>query len=170
MNAESALLNSYVVSKIVWDILHLRYYVYWSGGLSGQSALKRKTAPKYLAVTVMNPARPFPIVDFDQAIMCETGFWYTNDFETVNIARKKAEQSWRTEKDTLVIQTQFPHLWVKDDVKWAGGIFRDGIALGVSGMHWQEDQRLGEEIASAIKEYCITESRRIMDDKNIIFV
>jgi len=161
MSAGSALLSRDVVEKIVWDILHSRYYVYWSPD-PRKGSLKKKIAPKKsLAIVVMDPTKPFPTVEFEKAILCETGLWVDNDFTAREIAFKKAEQSWRTEKDTLVIQTQLPHLWVKGDVKHAGGIFRDGIALGVSGLHWQEDQALAEEIVAKIKEYCITKSREI---------
>jgi len=157
--SESALLSRDLVERIVLKVVH---------------ALLGEAKPWNLYVVVMDPTKPYLLVKFRDAIMFEGAFSLNSvasaaAVETKAIALKKAELSWRTEKDTLVIQMQLPHLWIRGDVTYPGGIFRDGIAVGVSGLHWQEDQALCEEIVAEIKKFCIGQSRELQKE-NVKFV
>jgi len=112
-----------------------------------------------LHVVVLDPTRRYggPYT-FAQAILYEESFgepcekweWQFDEF-----ARAKAMLSWRTGMDTHLVQQRFPHLYAEGDIKFGGGVFRDGIVVGVSGVQWYFDQMFAELTASACKALSI---------------
>lgn len=70
-------------------------------------------------------------------------------------ARRKASVSWRTGMDTYLVQQRFPHLYVEGDIKFGGGVSRDGIVVGVSGVQWYFDQMFAEVTVSVCKALSI---------------
>jgi len=74
------------------------------------------------------------------------------------IARSKALIAWRTKADTITVQTHAPWKYLPSKVgetPYGGGIYRDGIVVGVSGVEWWFDQMFAEMIAAALKAFCI---------------
>ena len=111
-----------------------------------------------LHVVVLDPTRRYGPSTFAQAILYEESFgeprekweWQFDEF-----ARRKAAVSWRTEMDTHLVQQRFPHLYAEGDIKFGGGVSRDGIVVGVSGVQWYFDQMFAELTASACKALSI---------------
>jgi hypothetical protein len=71
------------------------------------------------------------------------------DYETN--ARTKARMSWRARMDTLTLITVCPTHLQHADSKYAGGVWRDGVVVGVSGV----EQYFDHMIAAIIAEACI---------------
>ena len=67
------------------------------------------------------------------------------------IASGKATLALQTELDTRVVIEQAPHLLIGDDPLFIGGIYRHGIAIGVSGLREEDDERVALKIYEALK-------------------
>lgn len=71
------------------------------------------------------------------------------------IARSKALVAMRTKADSITVQTHMPWKYREDETPYGGGVYRDGIVVGVSGVQWYFDQMFAEMIAAALKAFCI---------------
>ena len=69
-------------------------------------------------------------------------------------ATAKARLALRTGCDTTRLRDEFPHLYQAGDIKWPGGIVRNGLALGFSGVQGEFDQMICEWFASAVQAIC----------------
>lgn len=66
-------------------------------------------------------------------------------------AEAKARVALRTGHDTTELRDHLPHLYQEGDIKWPGGVLRDGLAMGFSGIQGEYDQMVCEWFASAVK-------------------
>lgn len=71
------------------------------------------------------------------------------------IARSKALVAMRAKADSITVQTHMPWKYREDETPYGGGVYRDGIVVGVSGVQWYFDQMFAEMIAAALKAFCI---------------
>lgn len=74
------------------------------------------------------------------------------------IARSKALVAMRTKADSITVQTQMPWKYLRGEsgeTPYGGGVYRDGIVVGVSGVRWYFDQMFAEMIAAALKAFCL---------------
>jgi hypothetical protein len=46
------------------------------------------------------------------------------------------------------------HLYQPGDIKWPGGIIRDGLAVGFSGVQGEYDEMIGEWFVAAVRAMC----------------
>jgi len=111
-----------------------------------------------LHVVVLDPSKYFGSCQFEQAVLYEESFGepreeWERPFD--EFARAKAMLSWRTGMDTHLVQQRFPHLYNEGDITFGGGVYRDGIVVGVSGVQWFFDQMFAELTVSACKALSI---------------
>lgn len=71
--------------------------------------------------------------------------------EFAEYAEAKARVALRTGYDTTTMRDLVPHLYQPGDIKWPGGVLRDGLAMGFSGIQGEYDQMVCEWFASAAK-------------------
>lgn len=112
-----------------------------------------------LHVVVLDPTRRYDGHNtLLQAILYEESFGepreqWERPFD--DFACKKAYIAWRTGMDTHLVQQRFPHLYGEGNIKFGGGVLRDGIVVGVSGVQWYFDQMFAELVVSACKALSI---------------
>jgi len=66
----------------------------------------------------------------------------------------KARLAYRTRTDTTSLRNDVAHLYRPGDIKWPGGIWRDGLAVGFSGVEGEYDVMIAEWFVSAVKAIC----------------
>jgi hypothetical protein len=66
----------------------------------------------------------------------------------LRVARGKRDTAWDHKKDTAMIRASEMRL---GDVHWPGGVYRDGIAVGVSGARPYLDYLIASVIATTLK-------------------
>lgn len=66
-------------------------------------------------------------------------------------ATHKARLAARERLDTSRLRQDYPHLYRPGDIKWPGGLYRDGLALGYSGVQGEYDEMICEWMAAAIR-------------------
>ena len=124
-------------------------------GMKHENFLNRNA----LHIVVLDPSKYFGSCGFfEQAILYEESFGapreeWERPFD--EFARAKAMLSWRTGMDTHLVQQRFPHLYNEGDITFGGGVYRDGIVVGVSGVQWFFDQMFAELTVSACKALSI---------------
>lgn len=69
-------------------------------------------------------------------------------------ALSKARLAHRTRMDTTSLRHDLAHLYRPGDIKWPGGIWRDGLAVGFSGVEGEYDVMIAEWFVSAVKAIC----------------
>lgn len=74
--------------------------------------------------------------------------------EFVAYAEAKARVAHRTGVDTTTMRDLMPHLYQPGDIKWPGGVVRDGLAVGFSGVEGEYDQMIAEWFISAVRAIC----------------
>lgn len=116
-----------------------------------------------LHVVIMDPgARPGETL-FDDAILYEASFgdrerW---DWDYARAARAKARLAWETRRNGAEIQSLAPHLLQRGDTRLHGGVWLDGIAVGVSGAHAWFDEALGGTVALLLRAIAKEQAARI---------
>jgi hypothetical protein len=125
-------------------------------------------------IVIVDPGKPPEVVggeifDFEKAIIFENHFGPPDD-APINISRSKAYLSWLYKKDTSELSKLMPHLILKGETKYEGGVHRYGIPIGVSGLKWWWDQQIGETVASMMKAHSIGKMKEIREDKKIKFL
>lgn len=111
-----------------------------------------------LHVVVLDPTKCFGSSSFEETVLYEKSFGaareqWVRPFD--EFARRKASVSWRTGMDTHLVQQHSPYLYTEGDIKFGGGVYRDGLVVGVSGVQWYFDQLFAELTASACKALSI---------------
>lgn len=69
-------------------------------------------------------------------------------------AEAKARLAHRTGRDTTSLRMDHPHLYQPGDIKWPGGVFREGLAVGFSGVQGEYDVMICEWFVSAVSAIC----------------
>ncbi|HEX6735300.1 MAG TPA: hypothetical protein VF096_10840 [Azonexus sp.] len=107
----------------------------------------------FLYIVIMDPGlRPGP-VPFESAILHEHGFGERDrwDADYAAMARAKARSSWLSGMDSHRLQQSSPHLLRNGDTLLAGGIWLDGIVVGVSGAFPCYDEVYAMTIAVSLR-------------------
>ncbi|WP_084130248.1 heme-binding protein [Demequina sp. NBRC 110055] len=77
----------------------------------------------------------------------------------VEWATAKARVAARTGMDTSRLRDHSPHLYRAGDIKWPGGIVREGLVVAFSGVQGEYDEMIAEWLVSAIRAICRLEFR-----------
>ncbi|WP_061960524.1 heme-binding protein [Demequina flava] len=72
----------------------------------------------------------------------------------VEWATAKAAVAARTGMDTSRMRDHSPHLYRAGDIKWPGGIAREGLVVAFSGVQGEYDEMIAEWLVSAIRAIC----------------
>jgi hypothetical protein len=105
-------------------------------------------------IVIMDPARPPGTCEFEEAILLEHWVGKPRDAWDADYgmyARAKAKLSWRTQRDSASVQTLFPHLLEKGDLRVWGSVCIDGVVVALSGAEPEYDEALAGSIALALK-------------------
>ncbi len=105
----------------------------------------------FLHVVIMDPGRPPGQAAFADAILYERAFAATAstpDADYAAFARAKAHTSWRLGTDSRAVQKLSPQLLRVGDTLLAGGVWRQGIVVGVSGAFEHYDEVYATTIAA----------------------
>jgi hypothetical protein len=71
--------------------------------------------------------------------------------EFIDNALNKARVAAREQLDTSRLRQDYPHRYRAGDIKWPGGVYRDGVVLGFSGVQGEYDEMVCEWMVSAIR-------------------
>lgn len=99
------------------------------------------------AIVLLNPADPAG----EPLFQAHLGDDPVNFYE---YAAAKARLALRTGVDTTRLRTDMSHLYQPGDIKWPGGIIRDGLAVGFSGVQGEYDEMIGEWFVAAVRAMC----------------
>lgn len=126
-----------------------------------------------LHVVVLDPTKHFDPNGFYAAILYEESFGapreeWERPFD--EIARGKALVSWRDGKNSHLVQQEYPYLYNEGDIKFGGGVSRDGIVVGVSGVQWYFDQMFAEVTVSACKALSIQRMIDVLADTSSPYI
>jgi len=105
--------------------------------------------PRYVSCSLR--VRNMPVIQFDLGAIPKK--WNTNWGEEINfasIARRKRHECERGRANTSVIIATRPWTLQDGDYLYAGGAYRDGIAVGVSGAKGRTDEAIAETIINCI--------------------
>ncbi len=72
-------------------------------------------------------------------------------------ATAKARLALRTGVDTTRLRTDMAHLYQPGDIKWPGGINRDGLTVAFSGVQGEYDEMICEWFVAAVRAMCRVE-------------
>jgi hypothetical protein len=72
----------------------------------------------------------------------------------IEFATAKARLAAREQIDTSRLRQDFPHRYRPGDIKWPGGVVRDGLAFGFSGVQGDYDEMICDWMAAAIRAIC----------------
>lgn len=73
---------------------------------------------------------------------------------TLEYATAKARLVQRTRRDTSTLRDSAPHLYARDDIKWPGGIIREGLIVAFSGVQGEMDEMISEWFAATVRGIC----------------
>lgn len=73
---------------------------------------------------------------------------------TLEYATGKARLALRTGRDTSEMRDWAPHLYAKDDIKYPGGVVRDGLVVAYSGIQGELDDMVAEMFCAAVRGIC----------------
>lgn len=93
-----------------------------------------------------------PIKD-DGSVLFQASAGEVNE-PTIEFAKAKAAVVHRTRRDTSSLRDVAPHLYTAGDVKWPGGIIREGLIVAYSGVQGELDEMIAEWFASAVRGIC----------------
>lgn len=107
----------------------------------------------FLYIVIMNPGRRPGQVAFEEAILHEHSFGERRrwDADYAAFARAKARSSWLSGMDSYRLQQLSPHLLCDGDSLLAGGVWLDGIVVGVSGAFPCYDEVYASTIAAFLR-------------------
>ena len=71
--------------------------------------------------------------------------------EFIDNALHKARLSAREKIDTSRLRQDYPHRYRAGDIKWPGGLYRHGLALGFSGVQGEYDEMVCEWMVAAVR-------------------
>jgi hypothetical protein len=106
----------------------------------------------FLYIVIMDPGLKPRHVAFEEAILYEHAFGERQrwDADYAAFARAKARSSWLSEMDSYRLQHS-PHLLRDGDSLLAGGVWLDGIVVGVSGAFPYYDEVYASTIATFLR-------------------
>ena len=78
----------------------------------------------------------------------------TGNERTLEYAKAKAKLVLRTGVDTSTLRNVAPHLYQPDDIKFPGGIIREGLIVAYSGVQGEYDEMISEWFASTVRGIC----------------
>lgn len=107
----------------------------------------------FLYIVIMDPGLGPEHCGFEQAILHEhaVGDRTAWDADYARYAREKARVCWRTQRSGHELRYLSPHLLRSSDTGVWGGIWHEGIAVGVSGGYPCFDEAIGISIASLLR-------------------
>ncbi|HLO63575.1 MAG TPA: hypothetical protein VK165_11515 [Azonexus sp.] len=107
----------------------------------------------FLYIVIMNPGLRPGQVAFEEAILHEHAFGERQrwDADYAAFARAKARSSWLSGMDSYRLQELSPHLLRDGDTLLAGGVWLDGIVVGVSGAFPCYDEVYANTIAAFLR-------------------
>ena len=73
---------------------------------------------------------------------------------TLEYAKAKALLVHRVRRDTSTMRDYAPHLYSAGDIKFPGGIIREGLIVAFSGVQGEYDEMISEWFASAVRGIC----------------
>lgn len=123
----------------------------------------------FLYIVILDPGLRPGEVSFEEAILHEQEFgdrerW---DADYAAFARAKARSSWLAGMDTSCLQQFSPHLLCDGDSLVAGGVWLDGIVVGVSGAFPLYDEVYATTIATYLRALA-REARQAEVDRPIL--
>ena len=74
--------------------------------------------------------------------------------ETLGYAKGKAALALRTGRDTSTLRSHYPHLYQPGDIKYPGGVVRDGLVVAYSGVQGEIDEMVAEWFVAAVRALC----------------
>jgi hypothetical protein len=107
-----------------------------------------------LYVVIMDPARPPGSCEFREAILLEHGLGKERsawDADYAAYARAKAQLSWRTQRDSYVVQTLTPQQVRRDETPLWGSVAIDGFVVGISGLDPIYDEAFSGVVALCLR-------------------
>ncbi|MBB5213650.1 hypothetical protein [Parapusillimonas granuli] len=107
----------------------------------------------FLHIVIMDPALHPQDCRFEQAILYEhsVGDRDAWDADYAQYAREKARVCWRAQRNGHELRYIAPQLLRPTDTGVWGGIWHEGIAVGVSGADPWFDEAIGTSIASLLR-------------------
>jgi len=73
---------------------------------------------------------------------------------TLEYAMGKARLALRTGRDTSTLREGYAHLYAPDDIKYPGGIVRDGMVVAFSGIQGELDDMISEWFVATVRGIC----------------
>lgn len=116
-------------------------------------ATRRMGRSGFLCIVIMDPALGPEACSFEQAILYEhaVGNRAAWDADYAHYAREKARVCWRTRRNGHELRYVAPHLLRAGDAGVWGGVWHDGIAVGVSGADPWFDEAIGTSVAGFLR-------------------
>jgi len=116
-------------------------------------ASRRLGESGFLYIVIMDPALRPEQSSFEQAILYEhaVGDREAWDADYAQYAHAKARLCWHAQRNGHELRYIAPHLLRSSDAGVWGGIWLDGIAVGVSGADPWFDEAIGTSIASLLR-------------------
>lgn len=107
----------------------------------------------FLHIVIMDPGRPATEFAFEDAILYEhsVGDRSTWDADYALYAKEKARVSWRHGRSGHEVRACSPHLLRASDTGVWGGVWLDGIAIGVSGADPWFDEAIGYSVGATLR-------------------
>ena len=108
----------------------------------------------FLHIVIMDPGRPATEYEFEEAILYERsagGDPSTWDADYALYAKEKARVCWRHARSGHEIRACSPHLLRATDTGVWGGIWLDGIAVGISGADPWFDEAIAYSVAASLR-------------------
>ena len=139
----SSFLTTNVVASVVEKVLPL--------ALQAAHAIGDPTKRKfYIVVALENGARDG--APFADCIVYQSKYNFADDLTNPydRIAINKAELSWTYKVSSHRMVTEMPQLAQNGDMKWQGGAYYRGIAVGVSGLQAPVDEMVAMWVATAL--------------------
>lgn len=102
------------------------------------------------SLVILNPADPDGEPLFTGTVGDRQGHF-------LEYATAKARLSSRTGYDTTRVRQDVPHLFRAGDIKWPGGVYREGLAVGFSGVQGEYDEMISEWFISTLRAMCRVE-------------
>lgn len=96
-------------------------------------------------VVILDPTKPYD-PEAELPILLQRTFVRPPNEESAlyqDLARNKANISWRERMSTRDIGENAPYLYRQGDTKFPGGVFFNGAVAGVSGLPWEYDDACG---------------------------
>lgn len=107
----------------------------------------------FLYIVIMDPALDPSMTDFEHAVLYEHAVGDRNDWDAdyAKFARDKARVCWRTGRDGHYVRHVAPQLLRRSDTGIWGGVWIDGVVVGVSGAQPWYDEAIAASIAHFLK-------------------